>query len=146
MGDLSKNFSEWEFSCLHCEEIDIDMELVNALEELRSFAGDMRVSIISGYRCVEQNRIAGGTPRSQHRKGKAADVRIDSRTPLEIFILAHRIEPFCSGGIGLYPRKYKPGFVHVDVRKKVARWGRVEGEYVPWHDAVNFYLRHCGKV
>lgn len=47
------------------------------LEPLRQHAGKP-VIISSGYRCPTLNRLVGGAKTSQHMKGEAADIRINS--------------------------------------------------------------------
>ena len=49
----------------------------NILEPLRCHAGKP-VVINSGYRCPELNKAVGGSPSSQHMKGEAADIRVES--------------------------------------------------------------------
>lgn len=46
----------------------------NPLESLRRRFG--RIIVTSGYRCPELNRAVGGTPRSQHLRGEAADIYV----------------------------------------------------------------------
>lgn len=45
----------------------------NVLNPLCSIVGQL--SINSGYRCEELNRMVGGVPNSQHMMGQAADIR-----------------------------------------------------------------------
>lgn len=55
-----------ELCCMH-DLID------NVLNPLCSIVGQL--SINSGYRCEQLNRMVGGVPNSQHTKGQAADIR-----------------------------------------------------------------------
>jgi uncharacterized protein YcbK (DUF882 family) len=106
------------------------MELIDQLERLRFLVGKP-IIILSGYRCQRRNREVGGTPKSQHLYGRAADIRVEGMRGLELFLEALRCE---FGGIGLYP-----DFVHVDVRREPFRalWGRsAEGRYIPIAEAV----------
>ena len=130
MGDLSFHFSRSEFACPCCGELVIDMELIDQLERLRFLVGKP-IIILSGYRCPKHNREVGGAPTSQHLYGRAADIRVEGMSSLELFLEALRCE---FGGIGLYPN-----FVHVDVRREPFRalWGRsADGRYVPIAQAV----------
>jgi len=66
------------------------------LEDVRSALGNRVMTITSGYRCPPLNSAIGGSPKSDHMLGMAADFRIHSfGTPYEICnaILAAQI-PF----------------------------------------------------
>lgn len=117
MGDLSKNFSRFEFACrCGCGFDDVDAKLVEALQKLRDFLG-RPLHINSGCRCKAHNKACGGVPDSQHLKGRAADVTTKMLTPRELAnIVEDNILEFANGGIGVYP-----GFVHLDVGPK-RRW------------------------
>jgi len=120
MGDLSEHFNSWEFAChCGCGESDVSQKLIDSLEELRLKAGQP-IMILSGRRCKRHNEAVGGAENSQHKLGKAADIRIRTMTPKETMDLAKMVDSFRRGGIGFYP---KNGFVHVDVRGFPARWG-----------------------
>lgn len=74
MGDLSLNFSRSEFVCKHCRLLPtIDQVLVDVLQRMRSAQG-MPLRIVSGYRCPAHNAAVGGSSKSQHMFGRAADV------------------------------------------------------------------------
>lgn len=116
MGDLSKNFSGSEFVCPCCGDLIIDPRLVEALQQLRDQVGQP-VTVASGYRCEKHNKIVGGSKYSQHLRGRAADILIDHLSPIVVAELADHVGAFHNGGIGIYEKH-----VHVDVRKKKARW------------------------
>jgi len=118
MGDLTAHFSRKEFVCPDCGWMEPDEKLVAALEKLRMLAG-VPIWITSGCRCAVWNRRVGGKPKSQHLVGKAADIVIQGAYPHEAAKMAEMIDDFKNGGIGIYPTR---GFIHVDVRDKVARW------------------------
>lgn len=138
MGDLTKNFSRQEFACHCCGGLPINWAseevppLAAALQELRDYAG-APIQVVSGYRCPEHNREVGGAKNSQHVLGKAADIRIPGKSVQEIYSLACGVEAFEEGGIGVYPDQ---GFVHVDVRGHMARWGQVDGKMVGIDEVV----------
>ena len=50
----------------------------NVLGPIDSMVG--KLSVNSGYRCEELNRLVGGVPNSQHMLGQAADIRCASVT------------------------------------------------------------------
>lgn len=103
MGTISRSFSWSEFEATsHAAELakmgvrnvistfevrDAILALVRkVLQPLRDVY-QKPMTVNSGYRCPELNRIVGGVPTSQHRLGEAADIHTGS--PLETFRLAH---------------------------------------------------------
>lgn len=117
MGDLSKNFSRWEFACrCGCGFDTVDGELLRVLQELRDYY-NCRVTIISGCRCVSHNATIPGAARdSQHIEAKAADVFVDGVSPRAVYLYLDRKYPK-KFGLGLYP-----GRIHLDVRPDRVRW------------------------
>jgi len=138
MGDLSENFSTSEFRCKcgRCDEngdhIVAAPRLITALQALRSLVS-APIRVNSGFRCPAHNRAVGGSIHSQHLYGKAADIVIHGLSVLEMYEQAQRIPSFKKGGVGIYPAE---SFVHVDVRGRKARWGRIEGLYVGIDEAI----------
>jgi uncharacterized protein YcbK (DUF882 family) len=114
---LSKHFddSEFECKCGKCQLPEISKELLEILEKVREHFGKP-IQINSGYRCPDHNAKIGGSPRSQHCKGTAADIVIKG-------VLANKVADYIDmimpnkGGIGRYS-----SFSHVDVRPVKARW------------------------
>jgi len=124
MGDLTEHFSKWEFKC-PCSEcrgkkVNIDLNLVNKLEEIREIIGGLPINITSGVRCKAENYRAGGASNSPHLpfyvivKGKkvlrgciAADIQAKGVKPVEVALMAELIEGV---RIGIYPNH-----VHIDV-------------------------------
>ncbi len=94
--------------------LDLLHKLHGALETREPF------QIVSGYRSPKTNaRLAahsgGVAKRSMHVKGKAIDIRLESRDTRQIHRAALALK---AGGVGYYP---KSDFVHVDVGK-VRSW------------------------
>lgn len=111
---VSDNFSLKEFESPDTHEILLDPELIKKLEQLRSFIGQPLI-INSGYRTPEHNKAVGGSPKSQHMRGTAADIRlVPGLTVDEMAVLAEKAG---FDGIG----KYEWG-IHVDTRGTRARW------------------------
>lgn len=121
MGDLTRNFSRWEFMCRDCGKSWPGDRLVDGLQDLRSSTG-RRIDITCGCRCRSENRRVGGAAGSRHVIGDGADIAIDGMTVREMYGAACEIAVFAKGGIGLYPQE---GFIHVDARGCKARWGRL---------------------
>lgn len=55
------------------------------LEPFRKMVGPLW--IYSGFRCEKLNKLVGGSPKSQHKKGQAADI-VPLKTPLKKAYLA----------------------------------------------------------
>ena len=111
---LTENFTRSEFACkCGCGFDDIDIRLVDMLQKVRDFF-DAPITINSGCRCEEHNKSEGGSPRSQHLYGKAADFRVRNVPPSVVHEFCETLNP---GGLGYYAT-----FVHMDVREGRARW------------------------
>ena len=126
MGDLSENFSWWEFECKCCHKVNIDLELVEGLEDLREVL-QKKIIINSGYRCKEHNKKVGGVSDSRHLISDAADIISPGYDSAELCMAAEQIPVFQGGGIGFYPGTR---FAHVDCRSKPSRWKRVNRRIV----------------
>lgn len=110
-------FRRAEFECkCGCGGNTVDFRLLEVLTMLRA-AYSSPITITSGYRCAEHNKAVGGSPKSQHLVGKAADIVVTAVAPKEVYDLLDEVMQGW-GGVGLYD-----GFVHLDVRCKPARWG-----------------------
>lgn len=118
MGDLSKDFSRSEFACkCGCGFDTVDSELVRALQDVRNHFNS-RVTITSGCRCDAYNKKVGGSPGSQHKLGRAADIVVHEVLPVTV---QRYLEGTYTGefGIGRYDT-----FTHIDSRSNgPARWG-----------------------
>lgn len=120
MGDLTQNFSRREFTChCGCGANDIDLGLVNRLQLLRDVL-DTPIRINSGVRCKAHNEAIGGSPRSKHVRGLAADISVPLYLLPWLYGAAKALWLEDGGGLGLYPEQ---GFVHFDVRSGRASWG-----------------------
>ena len=112
----TKNFKRSEFACPCCGENGTKDELIEALQELRDYLG-YPIIVTSGYRCKKHNTKVGGVSNSQHMTGIAADIHVAEISTVELARAANEIPAFRDGGIGTYST-----WVHVDIRKKRARW------------------------
>jgi len=90
------------------------------------------IRILSGLRCIDRNKAVSGAKDSQHLTGGAADIIVDDLPMSELYTFAAGVTEFHNGGIGIYP---DGGFIHVDVRLGRARWGHLDGKYVPFTEA-----------
>lgn len=116
MGDLSAHFSRREFACkCGCGYDTVDVQLLEACEAVRQHFG-APVTITSGCRCGAHNARVGGSPKSQHLLGRAADIVVQGVPPSEVAKYLDRTFPG-RYGIGRYPT-----FTHIDTRGTAARW------------------------
>ena len=110
-GPLTIHFQLEEFAC-HCSvgRALIAADLVEVLEEIRCVL-NAPVRIVSGYRCPVRNATQGGTPRSWHTVGLAADVAVapELRTQLGDILVA-----LVKAGRLRYVETHET-FTHVDV-------------------------------
>lgn len=112
MSQLSEHFDSYEFACSCCgKSIKMSDLLIKRLEKLHTLMGAKAVYINSGYRC---NNNKWGSPTDAHRKGIAADIRVQRKdgtyyTGADIAEAAERIG---FGGIGIM----EPDSCHVDTR------------------------------
>lgn len=117
---LSEHFDSNEFACkcgcgYQNNGRDIDPRLVEILEHIRHYVGDVPLIISSGLRCPIHNANEGGTPKSYHLQGKAADISCPKGlTPIELKIAARKAG---ADGIGLYAWG-----IHIDTRGYDAEW------------------------
>lgn len=104
MGDLTRDFSAYEFRCPHCRAMPgVSEQLLRVLQRARTAKG-RPLRIVSGYRCRTHNQAVGGHRSSQHLFGRAADVPRGYATAAEWHSY---------GAIGVGVRQ--GGVVHVDV-------------------------------
>lgn len=107
MGDLTENFSKFEFQCrCGCGLNSMDMHFMSKLQFMRERLGKA-ITPTSGIRCLKHNKIVGGAITSAHLDGEAADLEaIGSRARYEL-IDAAISEGFTRIGIG-------KTFIHMD--------------------------------
>ncbi len=121
---VSEHFSVYEFACSDkSDTVLIDSQLVEVLEQVRQHFGQA-VIINSAYRTSSYNVSIGGSPKSQHCLGTAADICIKGIDPVRIALYVASLPYYQNhGGIGYYNRvSATAGFVHIDVRTNVSRW------------------------
>ena len=121
---LSKNFYLDEFECRDKSDIPLKvfknlLELVEQMQKIRDVLGKT-ITVNSGYRSPNYNKLIGGASRSQHILGKACDFTVKGLTPYQV---ADRLEDLMqggsiiNGGLGEYDT-----FTHYDIRNNPTRW------------------------
>lgn len=120
------NLSEFKCKCKNCvmpPTVLYNIKIVaENLQILRDYVG-VPVRINSAYRCKEHNKAIGGSSRSQHILGKAADITIDGFTADEVYDTVQNLRrnPSLKGvifqGLGRYNT-----FTHLDIRQKYTTW------------------------
>jgi len=126
---MTKNFKIDEFKCkgnlkgCKCEmPEDVYKNIQELAENLQIIRDELQepIKINSAYRCENHNRKIGGTSKSQHIKGKAADIVVKNLTPDEVANALDNLQKggfIRSGGLGRYDT-----FTHIDIRGTQARW------------------------
>lgn len=116
MGDMTANFSRWEFACkCKCGSDNINPLLVQRLESARQLFG-RGITITSGCRCKTWNAKVGGEARSSHlteinglqRTGLAVDIACFTSPTRMRLLMALLTVGFERVGIG-------ENFIHVDL-------------------------------
>lgn len=123
---VQANFRVREFACKDgTDPVFVDGELAELLQRVREHFG-VAVTISSAYRTVAHNssKQVGGSPRSQHIYGRAADIQVKGVSPEAVARYAETLMPD-KGGIGVYAT-----FTHVDVRPGRSRWDSRSGKQV----------------
>ena len=111
---LSENFYREEFACkCGCGFDTVDAALLELLQEIRDHFG-RKVTITSGCRCPDYNDLIGGSEKSQHLLGRAADIVVENIRPADV---QEMCEVWEVPGLGKYS-----DFTHVDTRTGGARW------------------------
>ena len=121
---LTNNFVLKEFNCKDGTEVpsclmDNVQLLAENLQVLRDCL-EAPIHINSAYRHSKYNKSVGGSSKSQHLLSKAADIRVDSLSSIQVYDTIEALIAEGSmkeGGLGLYN-----SFVHYDVRGTKARW------------------------
>ena len=135
MGDITKRLSRKEFECkCGCGFDTVDHELPYVLEECADYFEDLipncvrvRIYINSGSRCKDYNHQVGGSGKSQHILGRAADFYLVAenafgrREQINDDEIADYLEDRYPKGLGI--GRYI-GRTHVDTRSGYARWDK----------------------
>ena len=140
-GDLTDNFSRWEFACkCGCGFDQIEMNLVEQIQRFRDLlwiatGKEIPLTISSGIRCEAYNEKIGGTKHSYHMAGMAVDIVIGDNCPSinpvwvggRILQIAHKLKLILLGAIGVYPARK---FMHLDIRGGTfTTWTNIKGQY-----------------
>ena len=121
---LSSNFSLAEFAskCGSKTPENVIKNLQQLATQLQALRDEIGVAIVinSGYRSPKHNKRVGGSPKSQHMQGKAADITARGFTPRKLADVIERLireGKMQNGGLGVYPT-----FVHYDIGGAGRRW------------------------
>lgn len=118
-----KNFEPWEVACKdgssgsRHKSLKIDEHSMDCLQRTREFMNAPLV-ITSAYRTPAYNARIGGAKKSQHIEAKAYDIVVGEHDPSKL--LAAGVKAGFTS-FGFYERQ---GFIHMDTRKRPARWGK----------------------
>lgn len=139
MGDLTKNFSLYEFRQRNPylpvppEYHDNVQRLAEQLQALRDVVGP--ITITSGWRSRAKNTKIGGATNSQHLTAKAADFTVPGVSNKNVYCAILRLIPLKNawameeGGLGWYGEKTanRTPHIHYDVRGFKRRWNETDG-------------------
>ena len=95
-GDLTNNFSRWEFACKDLCGLDCpDRAFVDHLQAFRNHVG-VPVHVNSGCRCeaYQKDMLRRGykpSPNSKHLLSLAADIVVDGLSPVQVACIAWRL-------------------------------------------------------
>jgi len=136
---MAEVFPWWDFRCrCGCDYMMVSPRLVVAYCRLvlDILPAGTPLVVNSGYRCtLHNNTIVGASPRSRHLWGEAIDLHSDEVSPSGLAQAAEAVAEFREGGIGVYPWG-----VHLDVRRKRARWGYRGRQRISWEKALREYV------
>ena len=113
---ISKHFAYTELACPCCNQLLMDVRLVEALEDLRQSL-DRPFIINSGYRCSKHNEKVGGRLSSRHLQGLAVDISTKDWPADDLHFLVFSMTSYTSTdkemntGIGIYQKH-----IHFDLR------------------------------
>ena len=97
---ISRNFKRSELSCPCCDRCNMNLAFMDRLQVLRDLYGKP-ITIVSGYRCPVHNRAVKGSPKSDHLRGEAVDIRVNDKTSKELYRLRELAFKLEFNGIGL---------------------------------------------
>ena len=109
---LTKHFSIKEFECKCCNKQVMNQDFMITLELLREEL-EIPMIVTSGYRCERHNKAVGGSSRSQHLIGRAADISTVGMTSDILYTLISSAIDWDFRGIGI-----GRNFIHIDNRKR----------------------------
>ena len=113
---ITPHFKVREFRCKDGgDAVFVSLRLAELLEQIRVHFG-AAVTINSAYRTPNHNAKVGGTSRSQHLYGLAADIEVKGYSPAAVADYAEQLLG-SHGGVGRYST-----FTHIDVRADKSRW------------------------
>jgi len=123
MGISSKNFSDLELSCSHCDKNHFDQKTLDALQGLRD-AMKKPLKLSSAYRCsVHNQNVSSSGPNGPHTTGQAIDILCSGKDAHEILSFA-MIRSNTWKGIGISQKgKHSSRFIHLDT---------IEADNRPW--------------
>lgn len=115
---LSEHFDSSEFACECCgKQVTMSKLLIERLEKMHSLMDAKAIYINSGYRC---NNNPWGSPTDAHRKGMAADIRVQKKdgSYYSAEDIAEAAERIGFKGIGMMEdlSGINPPACHVDTR------------------------------
>ena len=110
---ITRNFKYGEFRCPHCGGNHIQVRFVEKLQEARDYSNELgpgtSYRINSGWRCQVHNEEVGGTRKSPHMDGLAADIAVSNNYRRMCIVYGLIKAGFTR--LGVYRK-----FIHADMR------------------------------
>lgn len=105
---ISRNFKRSELACPCCDECKMNATFVAHLQMLRDLYGKP-IEIVSGYRCPNHNREVRGSPKSDHLRGEAVDIKVNDKTSNELYRLRELAFKLEFNGLGFGRNQFHLG-------------------------------------
>lgn len=106
---MKLEFDTKQFACPDCGRMEMDIDFLNRMQTVQFGMGEPLL-ITSGFRCAAHNAAIGGSPKSQHLLGLAADVSCMSAAKRWLLIMLAVRNGLKGIGVG-------KDFVHLDLRQ-----------------------------
>lgn len=157
MGDLSQNLSTSEFICkCGCGQDIINDQLVHVLQDTVDYftstmctsSDRVQILIHSGNRCNRHNLVEGGSPRSRHIKGQAADFALYYVQPAVESTFGYETKMIVNPGRvaehleSKFPTNCGIGYYHGRTHFDVSQSGRRRWDM----RGANVHGKHCYSV
>ena len=105
---LTRNFKRSELACPCCNKCEMNSVFMDRLQVLRDLYGKP-ITVVSGYRCPLHNKAVRGSPRSDHLRGEAVDIRVNDKTSSELYRLRELAFKLEFNGLGFGRNQFHLG-------------------------------------
>jgi len=117
---LTRNFMVSELACPCCGQCEMSPVFMDRLQVLRDLYAKP-ITVVSGYRCSKHNSEVRGSPKSDHLRGEAADLRVNGITSGELYRLRELAFKLEFNGVGFGRNQF-----HLGIRPGEGNHGPIE--------------------